>query len=442
MPTILDSQNALKHRVMLAILSLTTVGAAIATMLHRLDPHPHWVNLIAPPLLGIIALALLIRLYTAPKSLQQVINLGLLGAVLFVVVPSWYFTLAAFIAPDTTLVGSLPPLISILFLIMMIMMTALRPRHLLGTALITWGAMAAPILTYLLLHPAELTTLRGLDLVIALGPAMAAQIVLLLFFNRLQDLVDRLYHERLQYYEQIIERQTIRQRAMEQAVTQVHNGPLQTLALLMRAVQREQIPAPELLQRLNELNAEIRAVGQSLTQDADLDHRSTERFADRLEQPLFEQTLRLGEGSRVDLNNPLHNLFHEVYALTLKRPLPHFQTIRVKVRNFAPLESSNLTLELKQDLCLWLEEALCNVGKHAQGVTRLVVTGELVVTERQDHRDYLLTVRDNGLGLTPELGHQGTQFCHLLADRLDGTFQRRSLPDGGVICQITWPLVP
>jgi two-component sensor histidine kinase len=69
------------------------------------------------------------------------------------------------------------------------------------------------------------------------------------------------------------------------------------------------------------------------------------------------------------------NLLYEVYAFTLKRNLPYFKTIQVKVRNFAPLEQPTLTLEMKQDLCLWLEKALCNVGKHAQGTTRIVVLG-------------------------------------------------------------------
>lgn len=66
----------LKRRVVLAMLTLATIGATIATILHRLKPNPHIVYLIAPPLLAISFLLLLIRLYTKPESLQQVINLG------------------------------------------------------------------------------------------------------------------------------------------------------------------------------------------------------------------------------------------------------------------------------------------------------------------------------------------------------------------------------
>jgi two-component sensor histidine kinase len=452
MATHLDPQSALKRHLILAILGVVTIGAAIATLLHRLETKSHLINLIAPPLLAILSLALLIYLYKVPQRLQSVIHLGLINSVLFMVLPCWWFTLEAFISPAQTLVDRLPPLMSGLFLLTTVMMITLRPRYLLGATLSTWGAIAAPVLIYLLLHPDELNSLRGLDFVIALGPGMGVQIVLLLFFNRLQDFVDRLYQERLQYYEKIIERQTIRQRAMEHAVTQIHNGPLQTLALLMREVQRGSMPPPELFQRLTDLNTEIRAVGQSLT-DETLPAPSTAHFDFNRDSTQSEHLLRLGEGSSIDLNYPLHNLFHEVYALTLKRNLPHFQTIKVKVRNFAASEPSYLALELKRDLCLWLEEALCNVGKHAEGATRLVVTGQ----QETDH--YLLQVQDNGSGIAEsgiaesgiagsgiaglasalDAGQQGTKFCKLLAERLGGTFQRISLPQGGVMCSLSIP---
>jgi signal transduction histidine kinase len=313
----------------------------------------------------------------------------------------------------------------------MVMLIALRRRQQLVIAtLIAWMAIAAPILTYLLLHPSELLSSRGLDLFISLGPTMGIQILLILFYNRLQDMVERLYTERLQYYAQIVERQAIRQQAMEQAFTQIHNGPLQTLALLLRDVQLETTPSSQLLQRLHDLNAEIREVGRSLTDEAYPLSNSADALATR-DTVTFDAILRLGEGTCIDLNRPLHNLLYEVYALTLKRNLPYFQSLRVKVRNFAPLEQPTLSLEMKRDLCLWLEEALCNVGKHAQGTTRIVVTG-------QHHEgQYVLKVEDNGAGLKPGQG-QGTKQCNLLAQRLGGQFRRESLPKGGVICSLSW----
>ncbi|MFB2895424.1 hypothetical protein ACE1CI_21175 [Aerosakkonemataceae cyanobacterium BLCC-F50] len=426
----------LKRRVVLAMLSLGTVGATIATFLHRLQPHPRTVYLITPPLLAIVCLILLIRLYKKPESLQQVIHLALLAGVLFVVVPSWLYTLKAIVSSDTTLVGILPPVTPALSVLTLAMLIALRRRQQLVIAtIIAWMAIAAPILTYLLLHPPELFTWRGLDLFISLGPTMGIQILLILFYNRLQDTINRLYTERLEYYTRIVERQAIRQRAIEQAFTQIHNGPLQTLALLLRDVQLEQTSSQQLLQRLNDLNAEIRAVGRSLIDEAHPEPHSAVTLTS-LETATSEQTLRLGEGTCIDLNRPLHNLLYEVYAITLKRNLPHFQTIQVKVRNFAPIEQSTLTLEMKRDLCLWLEEALCNVGKHAQGTTRIVVTGEL------HQGQYVLKVQDNGTGFKPETEQQGTKHSNLLAVRLGGQFRRESLPNGGVICELSWLVKP
>ena len=95
-----------------------------------------------------------------------------------------------------------------------------------------WGAIAAPIFLYLLVHPVEFKTLRGQELAFLTGPVMVGQITFLLLYARLRDVAEYLYTERLQYYEKILEKQAIRQQAIDQTLTQIHNGPLQTLAVL------------------------------------------------------------------------------------------------------------------------------------------------------------------------------------------------------------------
>jgi len=432
----LNPQDTLKRRFALATLSFSIAGTIAATIFHYLESSTnplHWLNLWVPPLSGVMSSILLIRLYKKPETLQQTIYLGLLTGVFLVTLPSWLFTLQAFTTPKIGLVDSLPPSTIILFILATIIPISSQPRRSLKIIIATWIAIATPILAYLILHPAELRTLRGLDIIFTLGPGMGLEIFLMLFYLRLQNLVDRLYAERLQYYSQVIERQSIRHQAMEQAFSQIHNGPLQTLALLLRDVRHAAIPSERLWQRLTELNAEIRAVGRSLTDEGELPDRPIDH-RDPLNGAIAEQTLRLGEGTYIDLSQPLHNLLHQVYSLTLKRNLPHFQTIRIKVRNFDPLQPSNLTLEMKRDLCLWLEEALCNVGKHAQGATRIVATGA------RSPGCYLLKIQDNGSGLKPSLGKRGTQQCELLAERLDGRFRREALPQGGTICELSWPI--
>ncbi|NEP71436.1 MAG: hypothetical protein F6K25_02860 [Okeania sp. SIO2G4] len=431
MSTILYPQSKLKRRVILAVLILTFVSATIATIVHRLQPNIYPLHLINPPLFAITSLILLIRLYRKPESLQQVINLGILQGVMFVVMPCWFYSLMAFSSSKISLVDNLPPISSISLMLMTFMLITVRPQRLFLATILLWIGVAGPILTYFIFNPEELYSLRGLDLLMSFGPVMRVQTAQIFLHNRLQSMVESLYVERLQYYAQITERQSIRQNALEQAFTQIHNGPLQTLALLQRDVQTQQISQTEFLQRLKELNTEIRAVGRSLT---DKNHTINKQVIspETLESANSENFLRLGEGTSIDLNLPFHNLLHEVYSLTLKRNLPCFQTIRVKVRNFAPITQFCLTLDMKRDLCLWLEESLCNVGKHARGVTRIVVTGE------KREGNYILKVQDNGCGLKPGKEQQGTKHSHLLAKRLGGEFRRESLPKGGVICELSW----
>ena len=126
MSTVLEPQNLLKRQVALAILSLTAIGATIAAILHRLQPAPYLIDLIAPLLFAIVSLLLLIRLYKKPESLPQVTYLGLLQTLFFLVLPSWFFTLQAFVSSSTTLVGSLPPITSGLFLLTTILLIFLR----------------------------------------------------------------------------------------------------------------------------------------------------------------------------------------------------------------------------------------------------------------------------------------------------------------------------
>ena len=437
MSAVLDPPTALKRKVLLICLSLMVLGSIVGTIMERLMPAPDPFNLIVPPLFGIAALLCFIRLYRQPESLQQVGRVSFLGSIFLIGFISLLFSFKAFSSPAITLIDTLPPVTSVGFPLMMGALLFLHPRRFSGTLALAWGAIAIPILTYLFLHPAELNSPRGLELVISLGPVAGAYIALFAFYIRLQNIVDRLYRERLQYYSKAIERQAIRQQAMEQAFSQIHNGPLQTLALLQREIQAEPVPTQKLLQRLSELNEEIRLVGRSLTEEgyAKIDPAPD---IDPIE-PIVERSLRLGEGSCIDLDRPLHSLLHEVYALTLNRKLPYFEKIRVKVRNFAILEQPALSLELKRDLCLWLEEALCNIGKHAQGTTRIVVTGQL----HQGH--YVLKVQDNGAGQGgPDLktgqGQQGTKQSDVLAQRLAGQFRRETLSEGGTICEISWPV--
>lgn len=210
----------------------------------------------------------------------------------------------------------------------------------------------------------------------------------------------------------------VRQRTIEDTFNVIHNGPLQTLANILRSVRDQSLSQEDLLSELENLNYEIRAVGEYLKQEA-------------LTQ---EESIRLGSGLKLDLNLPIHELFYEVYSDTLQRKFPYFTTLKVKARSFEPIETKFLSIEQKRGLCQFLEEALCNVGKHAQGVTRLSATG----TEKQGC--YLLTIQDNGVGSCLSSEGRGTKLCRNLAKQLGGEFRREFCSSRGILCELTFPV--
>ncbi|MEL6397803.1 MAG: CHASE2 domain-containing protein [Cyanobacteria bacterium J06626_4] len=217
-----------------------------------------------------------------------------------------------------------------------------------------------------------------------------------------------------------------RQRVIEETYDAIHNGPLQTLALLRRQQDTLSAKANE---QLGNLNQELRTVYHRLQQ----------------ESLATTDQLQLGNQQMVDLRNALHEVLYEVYNETLQRDFPGFDTLKFKVVKFEPLQESWLTAADRRSLCRLFEEMLCNVGKHAIGAKRLTVDCRTTDTEN------LIRVADNGKGnSTPSAstppsaaaassGGRGTQQAQALAARLQGEFQR-TLQKTGTVCEIRWPL--
>lgn len=210
----------------------------------------------------------------------------------------------------------------------------------------------------------------------------------------------------------------IRQHTIERTFVLIHNGPLQTLANILRHVQDEDLESNRLLEELKNLNWEIREVGEYLKLEA-LDRK---------------ESLRLGSGLILDLKIPIRDLLYEVYSHTLQRNFPSFKTLKVKAYSFEPIEEQYLSLEQKRELCQFLEEALCNVGKHAKKLTRLSATG------KENKGWYTLSIKDNGSGICSSSEGRGTKQCLNLAKKLKGKFKRTCLGEKGTLCELTWPI--
>ncbi|WP_138498069.1 CHASE2 domain-containing protein [Nostoc sp. PA-18-2419] len=213
-----------------------------------------------------------------------------------------------------------------------------------------------------------------------------------------------------------------RQDVIERTFETIHNGPLQSLAKVLKMVRGEDLPIkellPELEKELDKLNHELRGIYDFLQR----------------EHPTQDSSLYLGNTLVLNLQDPLHEILYQVYSHTLARDFPCFRTIKVKIRTFEPIDERYLSIQEKQGLCRFLEEALCNVGKHATGVTRLEVTCF------SSEGWYTLSIIDDGLGVNSSREGRGTQQFRNLAKQLKGKFQRVPFSSRGTICELSWPI--
>lgn len=209
---------------------------------------------------------------------------------------------------------------------------------------------------------------------------------------------------------------------IERTFETIHNGPLQTLAETLRYIRERSLPINELLpfleEELEKLNYELRGIYDFLQRE-----------------PLNQDNrLYLGRGLELNLQDPLHEVLYQVYSHTLERDFPGFKNLQVTVRKFDPIDERQLSIEQKQGLCRFLEEALCNVGKHALGVTHL----EVICTKKQGW--YILSVLDNGNGINSSQERRGTHQFRNLAGQLKGKYRRDAVSPQGTLCELSWPV--
>ena len=233
-----------------------------------------------------------------------------------------------------------------------------------------------------------------------------------------------LYRQEQDLRTRLVERQAV----IEQTFNSIHNGPLQTLASLLRQAAQSDEISPDFYAGLTGLNQELRGVYESVRKEV-----LTE--SDRLYLSLNQE---------LDLNAPLHELLYDVYSNVLERKFSGFQALKIKVVKFEPMDDRNLTVEQRRSLCRFLEEALCNVGKHAICPTRIQVTC------LQNNGMNQISVIDNGksavsvsetqeqVPISLSKSGMGTQQAEVLAKELSGTYQRSSRSPHGTLCELLW----
>jgi len=217
---------------------------------------------------------------------------------------------------------------------------------------------------------------------------------------------------------------------IDQMFNTIHNGPLQTLSRLLKQAQEPDASTDELYQGLKHLNRELRSVYETIRQETLTDG----------------SRLYLNPNRGLDLQTPLHELLYEVYSEVLERDFPGFQSLKFKIVTFDAMDERNLNLEQKRSLCRFLEEALCNVGKHANHPTKLQV-----ICSQKEHEN-IIRVIDNGKppdqqkANTPitsiHLKGMGTRQATQLAKQLKGQYRRSPHKPNGMICELIWATHP
>ena len=206
---------------------------------------------------------------------------------------------------------------------------------------------------------------------------------------------------------------------IDQTYSTIHNGPLQEIAMMLKAWSAGEPAAAELRSQLETINQALRGIRETLQQE--------------MRSP-SETLVMMGEQT-VDLQMPLHTVLYETYSNTLERYHSFFEPM-TKIRKFEPMADSRLTGREKRAIGRFLEEALTNIYKYATGTTRITVT-----SQRTDEYN-IIKIIDNGKGQTQQKAHEGygTQQADRLARQLGGKFARTSLEPQGICCELRWPV--
>lgn len=297
----------------------------------------------------------------------------------------------------------------------------------LGLVLGRWGRSPVRILASVGLAGGVLVALSYGSLIggwwIPVVPALAG-----LVLNGTGLAAAALYRQEQDLRTRLMEREAV----IEQTFNSIHNGPLQTLASLLRKAAQADDISPDFYVGLQGLNRELREVYEAVRKEALTD-------SDRLYLSLNQE---------LDLNAPLHELLYAVYSNVLERDFLGFQTLKIKVVKFEPMDDRLLTVEQRRSLCRFLEEALCNVGKHALSPTRIQVActykeGVNQITVIDNGKPPLSTLQSQNqttlkTALTLSKSGMGTQQAKALAKDLGGTYQRSPVAPQGTKCELVW----
>jgi diguanylate cyclase (GGDEF)-like protein len=167
-----DLQERLVRLTGLWVLAAGSLAAAVAFWLHLHQARHRAFDLGMSGALALAFLALLVYLWMrrGPLAVERATWIGFVLALVGLALPAWYYSFAAWQDPSLPLVENFPPISAALLPLILALIVLLRPRRPFAIAVVSWLLVAAPLLAYLLAHPAELMTPRGREMLVTLGP--------------------------------------------------------------------------------------------------------------------------------------------------------------------------------------------------------------------------------------------------------------------------------
>ena len=244
-----------------------------------------------------------------------------------------------------------------------------------------------------------------------------------------QDLINQQQCEidRLQTVEQAAVISQAR-KLMHRLASDIHDGPLQELKVIMDRLEILQSKCPE--QPIDPILDQLATLGTHLRQ-----HLS------RTNAIALEITPELRNSLDKGINAQLNELIQSG-QLALK-----------VIQQLQPLTEptlNSLWLEAREDIYRFFKEAIHNVIHHAQPPHGTAT--QVIVSLKQQDNQAILTIENDGAFLDPKAfeptdqqrqrGGYGTKLMNTIAAELpDGKIQRISLKEGGLHIQLTWKQV-
>lgn len=191
-----DPDDQYLRVAMMVMLSLALLAGVCATAMHWLGPVHRPMDRVIPPVGSALFAGLLCALWLRPAWVGVITRIALCLSALALMAPAWFYTVQASLSPGLRLIDTLPPISSLFAVFMAMLMLFVPGRRAYVAAAFGWLLVASPVLVYLLAHPGELGTPRGVDLVMAFGPASLMLVVLLPVQRGLTGKIRRLASER------------------------------------------------------------------------------------------------------------------------------------------------------------------------------------------------------------------------------------------------------